>query len=125
MKTLLSFCMYRSKRKTEGEYYYDYGDYGAPGVDALPDSDRVVGSQLCQPCRPKAAAKPGRPDPKLFRNGHVFYSDHGVIDLQSLFRLLCAAVLRPRNSSLPPPTPRIWAHIEGSYWLAKIDDISL
>jgi hypothetical protein len=76
MKTLLRCCTCRSKRKTEGEYYYDYGDYGAPGVDALPDADRVVGSQLCQPCRPKGAAKPGRPDPKLFRNGHDFYSDH-------------------------------------------------
>ncbi len=71
--------MCRSKRKTEGEYYYDYGDYGAPGVDALPDAERVMGSQLCQPCRPKGAAKPGRPDPKLFRNGHVFYSDRREI----------------------------------------------
>ncbi len=28
--------------------------------------------------------------------------------------------LRPLN-----PTPRIWAHIRGHYWSAKIDDISL
>jgi hypothetical protein len=25
----------------------------------------------------------------------------------------------------PPPSPRIWAHIPGRYWSAKIDDISL
>ncbi len=25
----------------------------------------------------------------------------------------------------PPPPPRIWAHIRGRYWSAKIDDISL
>ncbi len=25
----------------------------------------------------------------------------------------------------PPPLPRIWAHIRGRYWSAKIDDISL
>ncbi len=76
-KTRLRFYICRSKRKTESEYYYDYGDYGAPGVDALPDAERVVGSQLCQPCRSKGAAKPGRPDPKLFRNGHVFIQTMG------------------------------------------------
>jgi hypothetical protein len=105
MKTLLRFFMCRSKRKTEGEYYYDYGDYGAPSVDALPDAERVVGSQLCQPCRPKAAAKPGRPDPKLFRNGHVFYSDHRLnmelVDLQSSFELYSLAEI----PQLPPPPP--------------------
>ncbi len=61
----------RNKRKTEGEYYYDYGDYGAAAAE-LPEADRVMGSQRCQPCRPKngtASSKPGRPDPKLFRNG--------------------------------------------------------
>jgi hypothetical protein len=44
------------------------------------------------------------------------------LDLQSLFGLLCTAVLRPRNS--PPPPPPFWAHIRGRYWSAKIDDIS-
>ncbi len=29
-----------------------------------------------------------------------------------------------RTPKLPPP-PRIWAHIRGRYWSAKIDDISL
>jgi hypothetical protein len=43
------------------------------------------------------------------------------LDLQSLFGLLCTAVLTPRL----PPSLRIWAHIRGRYWSAKIDDISL
>jgi hypothetical protein len=46
------------------------------------------------------------------------------LDLQSLFGLhvnSCTHWLRPRNS----PSPRIWAHLRGSYWSAKIDDISL
>ncbi len=34
----------------------------------------------------------------------------------------CTHWLRPRNS---PPSPRIWAHIRGRYWPAKIDDISV
>ncbi len=38
------------------------------------------------------------------------------LDLQS-----CTHWLRHRN----PPPPRIWAHIRGLYWSAKIDDISL
>jgi hypothetical protein len=47
------------------------------------------------------------------------------LDLQSLFGLhvlSCTHWLRPRN---PTPPPRIWAHIQGRYWSAKIDDISL
>jgi hypothetical protein len=47
------------------------------------------------------------------------------LDLQSLFGLhvhLCTNWLRPRN---PSPSHRIWAHILGRYWSAKIDDISL
>jgi hypothetical protein len=39
------------------------------------------------------------------------------LDLQSLFGLLCAAVHWLR--------PRIWDHIQGRYWSAKIEDISL
>jgi hypothetical protein len=56
------------------------------------------------------------------KNAQVKY---GVsLDLQSLFGLLCTAVLRPRNSPLPLP-PRIWAHIRGRYWSAKIETTSL
>jgi hypothetical protein len=46
------------------------------------------------------------------------------IDLQSVFRLhvhSCTHWLRPAT----PPLPRIWAHIRGRYWAAKMDDISL
>jgi hypothetical protein len=46
------------------------------------------------------------------------------LDLQCLFGLhvhSCTHWLRPRNS----PSPRIWPHIQGRYWSAKIDDISL
>jgi hypothetical protein len=46
------------------------------------------------------------------------------LDLQSLFELhlhSCSYWLRPPNS----PPPRIWAHIRGSYWSAKIDLIFL
>ncbi len=45
------------------------------------------------------------------------------LDLQILFGLhvhSCTHWLRPRT-----PPPRIWAHIRGRYWSAKIDDISL
>ncbi len=47
------------------------------------------------------------------------------LDHQSLFglrMLSCTHWLRPRNRN---PIPRIWAHIRGRYWSAKIDDISL
>jgi hypothetical protein len=47
------------------------------------------------------------------------------LGLQSLFGLhvhSCTFWLKPRN---PPPPPRIWAHIRGRYWSAKIDDISV
>ncbi len=50
------------------------------------------------------------------------------LDLQSLFGLMCTAVLigwDPATSPPPHPSPRIWAHIRGRYWSAKIDDISL
>jgi hypothetical protein len=43
------------------------------------------------------------------------------IDLQSLFGLhvhSCTHWLIPRN---PHPPPRIWAHVRGRYWSAKID----
>jgi hypothetical protein len=37
----------------------------------------------------------------------------------------CTLWLRPRNPPPPPPSPRIWAHIRGRYWTAKIEHISL
>ncbi len=46
------------------------------------------------------------------------------LDLQSLFGLhvhSCTHLLRSRT----PSPPRIWAHIRGRWWSAKIDDISL
>jgi hypothetical protein len=46
------------------------------------------------------------------------------LDLQSLFGFLCTAVLIGLDPATPP-FPRIWAHIRGRYWSAKIDDISL
>jgi hypothetical protein len=46
------------------------------------------------------------------------------LDLQSLFGLLCTAVLIGRDPATPP-LPRIWARIRGRYWSAKINDISL
>jgi hypothetical protein len=42
------------------------------------------------------------------------------LDLQGLFGLLCTA-----ETLQLPPSPRIWAHIRGRYWPAKIDDISM
>jgi hypothetical protein len=61
--------------------------------------------------------------------GSTVKSSHRLnleLNLQSLFGLLCTLYscthwLRPRNT----PTPRIWTHIQGRYWSAKIDDISL
>ncbi len=41
-------------------------------------------------------------------------------DLQSLFGLLCTAVLIDWDPAIPPP-PRIWAHIRGRYWSASQD----
>ncbi len=43
------------------------------------------------------------------------------LDLQSF---ICTAVLIGWDPATPP-SPRIWAHIRGRYWSAKIDDISL
>jgi hypothetical protein len=51
-----------------------------------------------------------------------------ALRLQSLFGLhvqSCNHWLRPRNRTSPPLPPRIWAHIQGRYWSAKIGDISL
>ncbi len=36
---------------------------------------------------------------------------------------LCSFAETPQPP--PPPPPRIWAHIRGRYWSAKIDDIFL
>ncbi len=43
------------------------------------------------------------------------------LDLHSLFGLLCTNVLICWDPQPPPPTPRIWAHIRGRCWSAKID----
>ncbi len=51
---------------------------------------------------------------------NLFYS----VDLQSLFGLLCTAVLISWDLATPPH-PRIWARMRGPHWSAKIDDISL
>jgi hypothetical protein len=40
------------------------------------------------------------------------------LDLQSLFGLLCTAVVIACDPASSPP--RIWAYIGGRYWLAKI-----
>ncbi len=41
------------------------------------------------------------------------------LDLQSLFGLLCTAVLIGWDPATPSPSPRIWSHIRGRYWSAK------
>jgi hypothetical protein len=38
---------------------------------------------------------------------------------------MCSAVLIDWDPATSPPSPRIWAHIRGPYWPAKIDNISL
>ncbi len=65
-------------------------------------------------------------DQNRYLPSHVKY---GIKDLQK--KLIwapcardvhsCTHWLRPRN----PPPPRIWAHIRGRSWSAKIDDFSL
>jgi hypothetical protein len=45
------------------------------------------------------------------------------LDLKSLFGAPCACAKLFSLAEMPPP--RIWAHIRGRYWSAKIDDISL
>ena len=51
------------------------------------------------------------------------------LHLQSLFGLhahsLVTTVLISWDPATPPHPPRIWAHIRGRYWSAKIDDIYL
>ncbi len=54
----------------------------------------------------------------------LFHRLNMELDLQSLFGLLCTDVLMGWDPATPPTT-RIWAHILGRYWSAKIDDISL
>ncbi len=47
------------------------------------------------------------------------------LDLQSLFGLYVHSCTHWLRTEIPPPpSPRIWAHIRGRYWSAKIDDIS-
>jgi hypothetical protein len=47
------------------------------------------------------------------------------LDLTSLFALLYVQLYSLAETPQPLPSPRIWAHIRGRYWSAKIDDISL
>jgi hypothetical protein len=70
----------------------------------------------------------GRPEGEMGINdsasGTQILLDHGLnmqLDLRSLFGLLCTTVLIGWDTATPP-SPRIWAHIRGCYWPAKIDD---
>jgi hypothetical protein len=48
------------------------------------------------------------------------------LDIQSLFGLHvtgCAQLFSLAETQQPIASPRIWAHIRGGYWSAKIDDI--
>ncbi len=51
----------------------------------------------------------------------LYSTDTGNQRLNMELDLLCTAVL----IGWDPPYPRIWAHIRGHYWSAKIDDITL
>jgi hypothetical protein len=56
-----------------------------------------------------------------FSSTHLLNTE---LDLQGLFGLLCTAVPIGRVLGTTVfPSPRIWAHIRGRYWSAKIDDI--
>jgi hypothetical protein len=61
--------------------------------------------------------------PNVGRN--ISLVKYGVRSLKFIWAPVysCTHWLGPRNSS--PPPPRIWAHLRGRYWSAKIDDISL
>jgi hypothetical protein len=48
---------------------------------------------------------------------------YGVISPKFIWA--SCALLYSLAETPPPPPPRIWAHIRGRYWPAKIDDISL
>jgi hypothetical protein len=58
----------------------------------------------------------------LNRKQYVPHRLNMKLDLHSFFGLLCTAVLIGKDTTTPP---RIWAHIRGRYWSAKIDDVSL
>jgi hypothetical protein len=45
------------------------------------------------------------------------------LDPKFFWGSMCTAVLI--GPAIPPISPRIWAHIQGRYWSAKIDEISL
>jgi hypothetical protein len=62
----------------------------------------------------------------FFQYFAVNYRLHMELDLQSIFGLhvhSCTHRLRPHMPH--PPFSRIWAHVRGRYWSAKIDNISL
>jgi hypothetical protein len=44
------------------------------------------------------------------------------LDLQSIFGLQCKAVYLLAETPQLLPSPRIWAHLRGRYWSAKMDD---
>ncbi len=46
-------------------------------------------------------------------------------DLQIPSLISCVQLYSLAETPQLPPSPRIWAHIRGRYWSAKIDDISL
>jgi hypothetical protein len=59
---------------------------------------------------------------RMIAYGSILYKLNMELDPQSLFGLhvhSCTHWLRPRNPI--PPYPRIWAHIRGCYWPAKIN----
>jgi hypothetical protein len=45
------------------------------------------------------------------------------IDLQ-VYLSSCVQLYSLAETPQFPPSPRIWAHIRGRYWSAKLDDIS-
>jgi hypothetical protein len=70
--------------------------------------------------------------PYIVPNLHGGHADIGPLnmelDLQSLFGLHMLSCTPVAETLQPPPPPcisRIWAHIRGRHWLAKIDNIFL
>ncbi len=57
------------------------------------------------------------------RTNRVLHRLNTELDLQSLFGLLCTAVLIGWDSATVPLPPGIWAHIRGRYGSAKKEDI--
>jgi hypothetical protein len=47
------------------------------------------------------------------------------MELDQVYLGSCVQLYLMAETPQFPPSPRIWAHIRGRYWSAKIDDISL